>query len=89
MQANSNQELKVANSRLCKINHLEHQMYGVRMIGYMGCEELYTKTTYDQEQLYNALKPYCTLFHITSVYRITTLTVRGRSYKVRSSFRSI
>lgn len=71
-----------ANARICKIADLSCYMYGIRLIGYHGAEELYTTSVQQQECLFSMMKPYCTLLHITSKYSISYMIRRGPEYKV-------
>ena len=57
-------------------------MYGVRIMGYNGMHEFFTSSEETLVSLYNWLKLYCTLYHITNDYIIKAQIGNGHYSKV-------
>jgi hypothetical protein len=80
--ANKTQIVQLKNTRIIKVNDAIKHLYGIRITGFKGQDELYASNTEDQKIIFEMLKKYCTCYHLMNEFNLIKIIGRGNFSKV-------
>jgi len=74
--------VSLKNTRIVKVNDSIKHLYGIRILGMKGQEEIYALNSEDQNNLFTLLKNYCTCLHLMNEFNLVKIIGRGNFSKV-------
>ena len=80
--SNKCQAVTLKNARIIKFNDAARHLYGIRITGYKGQDELFASTIEDQKAFFESLKRYCICYHLMNEYNLIKIIGRGNFSKV-------
>lgn len=75
------------NARIEKVEDKTHNLYGFKLIGYKGSEELYSTQPFEQEDWVEKLRKVCISFNLCYRYSFEKLLGKGNFAKVHRAIR--
>ena len=69
--------LSLKNTRILKVNDATKKLYGIKISGFKGQDEIYSQSIEDQKMLFTLLKGFCTCFHLMNEFNLIKIIGRG------------
>ena len=74
--------VSLRNTRILKVDDSAMHLFGIRIMGFKGQDEIYAINLEDRNSFFSSLKNYCTCFHLMNEFNLIKVIGRGNFSKV-------